>query len=380
MALALAQRGFKLALIDVYTPQTTSADPERAIALSHGSCRFLDDLGVWSSIKRCGTGVIQHIAVCEPGTTGQVGIHHDELKLDALGHVIEMGDIVAPMLAAAQESMDLFYPATITDLHMDTESAQISLTHNSKNRQLSAHLIIAADGSHSPMRCRARIGSRGWPHNRFALVASIQCEHAHQNTAYECFQRSGPLALLPMADGRMSLVWALPADRAMQLLQMQQQDFLTQLQQAVQDTAATALGNMVDMGRRGSFPLELRIANQLSQHRLLLAGNAAHSIHPVAGQGMNLGFRDVTSLLNILDSKQGRSDPGSAVCLQHYAQHRQLDILAVSAFTEGLLASFSPGCSSAKWARSLAMKLLHQGSPLKHLLLSHAAGTAQTSE
>jgi len=182
--------------------------------------------------------------------------------------------------------------------------------------------------------------------------------------------------LLPMADGRLSLVWAVPPDEAMFLLECSEDVFLGALSQAIQGTPAMALGAMQGCGKRGSFPLELRLAKQLTAARLVLAGNAAHAIHPVAGQGMNLGFRDVQTLSKVLHSEAAREDPGNAVVLQQYASTQRVDVSAVSGFTEGLLGAFAPQSVVGQQLRAAAMFTMQPTSPWKRWFISHAAGVS----
>jgi len=376
-ALALSQQGHNVALLAASPPHTTTSDPERAIALSHGSGDLLRQWGVWSEIQALGTGLIAHIEVGEPAGKAKVSIDCQELPVDALGYVVEMGDIIAPLWAAVSACCDVFCPASVSALHETTGSIQISLMHHDTACHLQARLLIAADGSYSAIRQLAGIATHGWPHNRFALVASVATEQPHHNTAYECFQHDGPLALLPMADGRLSLVWALAPSEAMHLLQCSDLAFMKALSAAMAHTPAVALGAVSSIGQRGSFPLELRLARSMAQGRVVLVGNAGHCIHPVAGQGMNLGFRDVADLTALLAQPMAKDDPAASVVLQHYAAQRRFDIALVAGFTEGLLASFAAKHGLARTVRNMGMRAMVRKTPWKTLMLRHATGMAQ---
>ncbi len=379
-ALALTQQGYRVALIAAAVPQITSSDPERAIALSHGSCKLLEQWGVWSAILGLGTGVISHIHVCDPAGKGRVSIDCQELPIAALGHVVEMGHIIAPLWQAVAASCDVFCPASVTALDETPDGIQLSLSHNDSLCLLHARLLVAADGSYSPIRKMAAMPTQGWPHNRFALVASVATEHPHHNTAYECFEHDGPLALLPMADGRLSLVWALAPSEAMRLLQCGDAAFMNTLTAAIYATPAAALGAVSSIGKRGSFPLELRLARSMAKGRVVLVGNAGHCIHPVAGQGMNLGFRDVADLTALLAQPMAQDDPAASVALQRYVAQRRLDVSLVAGFTEGLLAGFSAKHAVATAVRRCAMHAMVQKTPWKTLMLQHATGMAQRSQ
>jgi|UPI000371D7E0 ubiquinone biosynthesis UbiH/UbiF/VisC/COQ6 family hydroxylase len=375
--LALSQQGMRVALVDPRVPSLTVGDPERAIALSEGSRRLLDEWGVWSEIKTLGCGTIRHIEVCEAQARGRVAIHGDELQLDAMGYVVEMAHVLTPMWQKVQDCADVFCPAIISQRQVEDDATVLTVLKGDEQRQLRARLLVVADGGGSPLRRMAGIGTYGWSHNRFAIVASILTAVPHHDTAYECFRNDGPLALLPMADGRLSLVWAVPPDEAMFLLECTDDVFLGALTQAIQGTPAMALGAMQACGKRGSFPLELRLAKRLTGARLVLAGNAAHTIHPVAGQGLNLGLRDVCTLSNVLNSSIGRDDPGHTVLLQQYASAQQLDVCAVSGFTEGLLSAFASQSVLAQQLRAALMFTVQPNSPWKRWFLRHAAGVAK---
>ncbi|MDQ6976315.1 MAG: FAD-dependent monooxygenase [Mariprofundaceae bacterium] len=376
-ALALTQIGYRVAVVATSPPHTDSTDPERAIALSHGSCQLLGQWGVWPAIEALGTGIIAHIEVCDPTGRGRVSIHHHELPVDALGQVVEMGHIIAPIWDAVVTSCGIFCPATVAALQQNDTHVCISLIHKNAPCQIQARLLVAADGSYSPTRRWAGIATKGWPHNRFAVVTSVSTAHGHHNTAYECFGHDGPLALLPMADGRLSLVWALAANEAMRLLQCPDTLFKASLTKALRATPARTLGAVSDIGKRGSFSLELRLAQQMAKGRVVLVGNAGHTIHPVAGQGMNLGFRDVADLSALLSRETARDDPAASVLLQQYAQQRRCDVSAVASFTEGLLATFAPNHALASMARIWAMRSMVAKTPWEKRMVQHATGIAQ---
>jgi len=374
--LALSQQGLRVALVDPRVPSLTAGNPERAIALSEGSRRLLDGWGVWSQIEALGCGVIRKIEVSEVMARGQVSIRSEELQLDAMGYVAEMAHILTPMWQKVQCCADLFCPATVSQRQVVDDATVLTVQYASETRQLRARLLVVADGGGSPLRRMAGIGTWGWSHNRFAIVASVLTADPHHHTAFECFRHDGPLALLPMADGRLSLVWAVPPDEAMFLLECSEDVFLGALTQAIQGTPAMALGTMQGCGKRGSFPLELRLAKQLTAARLVLAGNAAHAIHPVAGQGMNLGFRDVHTLSKVLRSEVAQEDPGYVVVLQQYASTQRGDVCAVSGFTEGLLSAFAPQSMVGQQLRAAAMFTMQPTSPWKRWFISHAAGVS----
>ncbi len=372
VALGMRAHGWQVSVLEHRQPSFEVTEPERMIALSEGSRRLLDTLGVWPDIVAQGVGRIRHIVVCEQGGRAITRLHHHELHLDALGYVVEMRQILAPMWRRLQVADMVRAPARVTALEMDEHRVRLT-TRGAHGREcLQGRLLLAADGAHSQMRRLLGITTRGWPHNRFAIVASVRFSVPHDDTAYECFRRAGPLALLPMADGRFSLVWAVDAKEAAHLLRMDTQAFSNALGAALVDTPIHAsLGTIEQVGARASFPLTLQLARHLHRGRALLLGNAAHCIHPVAGQGMNLGLRDVAEWLTMMRT---RRTPDSSVCLGDYAQRRMADIAVVTSCTEGLLAVTAPECTGLRAVRAMAMRMLQPSSPLKHRLLRHAAG------
>jgi len=202
----------------------------------------------------------------------------------------------------------------------------------------------------------------------------VRCEHGHADTAYECFRASGPLAFLPLSDDRFSIVWALAPQEAVRMMDLPDRMFLKRLQRAADESVLPRSGRFESLGKRACFPLELRIAKEYTRPRIALIGNAAHTVHPVAGQGMNLGLRDVIDLLEVLDSPLAKKDAGNPLLLAAYAEKRRVDVLAVGGFTESMLASFGNDLDWMRLLRSQALGLMQTCKPLKDELLQHAAG------
>ncbi|MDQ6994757.1 MAG: FAD-dependent monooxygenase, partial [Mariprofundaceae bacterium] len=357
-ALALANLGYRVAIIEQNMACMASSNPERVVALSYGTRCYLQDLGLWNAIAAQGTGNIRFIDVRESNNHGEMSMQAAEKHVDALGYVVELSHVVAAVYAALPDKVTMFCPAKVTQMHHDDDAVHLSMHYKNQSHELHAKLLIAADGTHSQMRRMAGITTHGWDHNRFGLVATIRCERDHADTAYECFRQSGPLACLPLADGRFSIVWALAPQDAMRMLDMPDRMFLNRLQRAVDEAVLPRSGRMLEVSKRACFPLELRIAQSFTAPRMALIGNAAHTLHPVAGQGLNLGLRDVACLTNILKHahvKNDMSDIGSTMLLQRYAEQRRLDVWAVAGFTESILAGFESNIAPLKWLRGQAL-------------------------
>lgn len=387
LALELDRLNYSVAIVELREPLFSSTNPERVVALNDGSRCYLEALGLWKEIEAFGLGDIRHIVVTEPGNRGRFDLHADDLQSadneHALGHVVEMGHLLEPMYRALQDSsVELIAPACIEAFEVQQDQVSIQIRRDDELSTITAALLVGADGTYSQIRAMAGIGVFGWDYNRFGLVASVTTELGHQETAHECFRSSGPLAFLPLADGRFSIVWAATPAEATQLLAMDDESFIYALQKAAGASTMSKLGAVTGISKRASFPLELTIAKSFAQSRLALLGNAAHTIHPVAGQGMNLGFRDVETLIEVLaraKAQQGDAsvDPGQSILMQAYAEKRRGDVMAVAGFTESMSHIFGSSVPGMKWLRGMGLDNLSSVPALADLLLQQASGLAQ---
>lgn len=378
LALALSKQGYSIALLDVQSPSFSPTNPERVIALSEGSKRYLDSLGVWQDIVAQGAGWIKQIAVREPDNFGAVDMTHTELNdAQALGYVLEIRHVLQPIQQQFPAKITTIYGGHCLGFSQDEQGVSLRVAGDAGEQEIQASLLIGADGTNSFVRRHAGIATSGWDHNRMGIVASIQSECGHGDTAYECFKEDGPLALLPLADGRFSLVWSVAPKMGVALLGLSDEGFMQTLQREVGQTISQHIGAFVSIGERASFPLELRIAKSFAQGRVLLAGNAAHTIHPIAGQGMNLGLRDVAVLADIVQQDWAKQDLSKPLIGQTYAERRRLDTLAVVGFTEGVLEAFSSPSLPQRWLRGQGLNAMQSYSGIKQLLLKQAAGIGQ---
>ena len=374
LALQLAEQGHRVAIIEALLHGMGKSDPERVVALSHGSRCYLEGLGLWQDVAGAGAGMIRHIEVREPNNRGLVQMDAAEAGVEALGYVVEIADVVRPIYAALEDKVTWFRPARVLSFKHVDDGVSISLSQDGEQLNISAALLVGADGTHSQVRRMAGIGTHGWDHNRFGLVASVRCERGHADTAYECFRTSGPLAFLPLADDRFSIVWALAPQEAVRMMGLPDRMFLKRLQRAADESVLPRSGRFESLGKRACFPLELRIAKEYARSRIALVGNAAHTVHPVAGQGMNLGLRDVIDLLAVLDAPLAKKDAGNPLLLSAYAEKRRADVLAVAGFTESMLAGFGNDLAWMRALRAQALSAVQSIKPLKDELLQHAAG------
>jgi len=275
------------------------------------------------------------------------------------------------------DNLTLMSPARLTDLTLGDDHATVVITHdldndNSSNMEsLTSKLVVAADGGNSHVRNQLDIHTTAHDYGQTAIIANISPEKPHRHVAYERFTRNGPLALLPMLDNRCSLVWTCTPEDAQHFLRLNDEDFLAELQPCF----GKRLGRFIKVGKRHSYPLQLIQAQEQVRSRLALIGNAAHTLHPIAGQGFNLGLRDVAALAqNIVDTFHAGDDIGALSVLETYAQWRKRDHRQVIGFTNTLVHTFSTRFPPFVLARNLGLVVTDIVPPLKHLLARHSMG------
>ena len=381
-ALALARAGFSTALLEARAPTAWHVSDEvdlRVVGLAPSSLALLDDLGVWTSIRDARAGPYAHMHVWDAESGAAIDFDAASEGRDLLGYIVENNLVqwtLWPALEAAGGGSSAtsvcgvrrLCPAEVKGFEAREDRIQLQLADG---EILAARLLVAADGAASPLRQLAGIGTRGRDYAQRAVVAHVNTERPHENTAWQRFLSSGPLALLPLADGRSSLVWSLPEAAAQRVLALDDQAFLDELGIA----SDFRLGRIVGSTKRAAFPLKLQLAERYQADRFVLLGDAAHAVHPLAGQGVNLGLRDVTELRDTLVAARiaGR-DIGAAHVLRRYARRRRsadtLDALGFDALAR-IYAWQSPAMVAA---RGFGIRLLDHLAPLKRRLSEHAAG------
>lgn len=370
---ALAQSGFRIALIDGAEPGAPSGEGPydlRVSALTRASQRILESLGAWQAIADTRVSPFRHMHVWDAG--GAHSIHFDaaEVAQDTLGHIVENGLIQAALHQRlhALDNVHWFIPAQLQGLDVDADAARATLDDG---RVLQARLLVGADGASSTVRKLAGIATRGWQYDQHGVVATVRPQQFHQETAWQRFLPDGPLAFLPLADGQCSIVWSTRPDHADTLLAMDDAAF----RQALEEAFESRLGPIVECGERARFPLRLQHATEYVKPRLALVGDAAHSIHPLAGQGVNLGFLDAAALAQVLTEARGRNpDPGEFALLRRYERWRKGDNLATMAVMDGFKRLFGVRAAPVRWARNLGLGLVDRAGPVKRLIIEHAMG------
>jgi 2-octaprenyl-3-methyl-6-methoxy-1,4-benzoquinol hydroxylase/2-octaprenylphenol hydroxylase len=371
-ALALARAGLGVALLEAREPAPWHAGDEvdlRVVGLAPSSLALLDELGVWTSIRGARAGRYRHMHVWDAASGASIDFDATSEGRDALGYIVE-NNLVQWTLwqALADAGVRRLCPAEVTGFEAREDRIQLQLADG---EILSAALLVAADGAGSPLRQLAGIGTRGHDYAQRAVVAHVATERPHEQTAWQRFLASGPLALLPLADGRSSLVWSLPEAEAQRVLALDDQAFRDELGAA----SDFRLGRIVTATPRAGFPLKLQLAERYQAERFVLLGDAAHTVHPLAGQGVNLGLRDVAELRDtLLAARLAGRDIGAAHVLRRYARRRRsadtLDALGFDALARVYAWQAPPLVA----ARGLGVRLFDRLAPLKRRLSEHAAG------
>jgi 2-octaprenyl-6-methoxyphenol hydroxylase len=372
LALALQASHLKIAIVEANTPEElhTSLAGDRALALASGTVRLLDMLGVWQQAKSKATA-IKKIHISDQGHFGKTRLSAEKEKVAALGYVITARDLEAVVSDCVKQStVQLISPARVMGIASDEHSAHLSLKHNNEALSLSAKLVVGADGGQSSIRKLLDIQQNITEYQQTAIVTTIKTELTHQNTAFERFTASGPLALLPLKD-EYAVVWTRSTEDAEQLVTDSEDEFLQELHRCF----GYKLGQFSLSSARRSFPLSLIRVNTMYSGRAVIIGNAAHQLHPVAGQGFNLGLRDVVQLAEYILNQEAKGDDiGAAEMLIDYAEQRQKDHNTVINFTDGIVKLFSNEWLSAAAARNVGLAVLDFVPSLKKQLAHYAMG------
>ena len=324
----------------------------RAIALAQGTCQQLERIGIWAHLADCATA-IEHVHVSDSGHSGFVNLCAADYGVPALGNVIELHDAGKRLFTLLQNApgVTLHCPATVVDVVRTVASTSVTLDNG---QQLSAKLLVAADGSHSALARACNIQWQQQDYQQIAVIANVTTSELPAGRAFERFTRNGPLALLPMSEGRSSLVWCHAKHEKQQVDSWDDARFVAQLQQAF----GWRLGKILHAGKRHSYPLQLLTASRHISHRLALVGNAAQTLHPIAGQGFNLGLRDVMSLAETI--AQAGGDPGDYAVLSQYQLRRQGDQQVTIGVTDGLIRLFANRYGPLVVGRNLALMAMEQ--------------------
>jgi 2-octaprenyl-6-methoxyphenol hydroxylase len=375
LGLALAKGGLETLVVDSLDPRSVvdARFDGRVSAVAYASCRLFEALGLWPHVNAVAQPIVD-IVVSDgtiQGGASPLFLHFDHREVGVpLGHLIENRHLRVAQQAAAPlaASMRLLAPASVrrVTFHSGRIDAEVST-----GEVIRASLCIAADGRDSPLREQAGIKTVGWSYPQHGIVTTVEHERPHQGIAQEYFLPSGPFAILPMVGNRSSLVWTEREDIAPRMMKLDARDFAREMQARFTDY----LGHVAPIGPRWSYPLSLHLARSYVAPRLVLAGDAAHGIHPIAGQGLNLGLRDVAALAEILvDAMRLGLDIGAVGVLERYERWRRFDNVVLAASTDALNWLFSNDMGPVRAARDIGLSITDKIPPLRRFFMRHAGG------
>ena len=371
LAVALDRHGLSSIVVDPVDPEGTIAPAYdgRATAIASASWRMLEAIGVADALAEhaCPIRSIRVSEGLEPG-----GIHFDPPAADdPLGMMVENRILRSTLLDAARaaEKVHLMMPAKAAESVRDGAGVRLALEDS---RVVTAPLLVGAEGRSSPTREAAGIPVARWSYNHAAVVVTVEHEHHHENTAYEIFYPSGPFAILPMLPGtRSAVVWSVPAGDAAAVVGLPDRALAAEIEKRM----GGFLGRIELAGPRWTYQVGFHHAATMTAERLALAGDAAHGIHPIAGQGLNLGFRDAAALTQVLvEGARLGLDLGDAQLLSRYERWRSLDTLMVAASTDGLTRLYGVPGRTASAVRRFGMRAVQRFGPLKDRLMAEARG------
>ncbi len=373
LACALGQSGLRIAVVEpAQTPSAWAADSVdlRVYSITRASQRIFTALGAWPGMVLRGVSPFREMHVWDAGGSGSIHFDCAAIGEDTLGHIIEQRVIQAALHERLRElsTVELVCPAQLADIDYASDGVVAVLADG---RRLRAQLLVGADGAQSRVRAMAGIATEVHEYRQRALVAPVATELPHRETAWQRFLPGGPLAFLPLRDGRCSIVWSLPADEATRYQGLAEPDFRRQLGEVFEH----ALGSVTEVGERATFPLRRMHARSYLAERIALVGDAAHVIHPLAGQGANLGLLDAATLAEVvIDARRSARDLGSRHVLRRYERWRRGDNLAMMSAMDGFKYLFGNSLLPVRQVRSLGLRLVDGAGPLKSFLIRYAMG------
>lgn len=375
LACALDSLDLRIGLVEA-APLTVSAHPsydDRTLALAQGTRRIFQTLGLWDALASTATP-IQRIHISERGSPGFARLNGLDEDVEALGYVIEARRVGAALLAKLPNlrGVQLLCPARLETVAIEPEAACATIRcGEDRTVELRAPLLVAADGAQSPVREQLGIAALRWEYGQQAVIANVTPAFPHQNVAYERFTEDGPVALLPMSENRCAVVCTVNEAAAATVMALDDAGFMALLHERFGDR----LGPFQRAGRRQMYPLFLLKAREHARQRVALIGNAAHTLHPIAGQGFNLGVRDVAALAEVVAEAWRRGeDIGDLRVLNRYADWRRWDQRQTLAFTDALNRLFANPLLPVRAARHLGLLAFDCLPPLKHRFARQAMG------
>ncbi len=373
LACALKDSDLSIALLDAQAPTPFDPNAEvdlRVFALSMASRRILQAVGAWDAIAAARISPYRDMRVWDAG--GEGSIHFDSAALGEpeLGYIVENRLLQHALWAQLRDQarVTLLHPAQPEAFTLTDDGATLAV---SGGRRLKARLVVAADGAGSATRSLAGIEVENTPYGQRAVVAHVRTVEPHQATAWQRFLKTGPVAFLPLADGRVSVVWSADEAEAERILALDDAAFCAALTQA----SAARLGEVLSTTKRLAFPLQRLHAREYVRPRFALAGDAAHAPHPLAGQGVNLGVLDAAALADVVsDAAHAGRDIGDHGVLRRYERWRKGDNLAMIFALDGFKRLFSNDVAPLPMMRNAGLRAVERFTPLKHAFVRRAMG------
>ena len=371
LALALRDSGLSVALVEARAPQALPEDASwdnRIYAISSGSAQFLEQLGIWQALDAQRMTRVEAMAIFGDDGQSRLDFNAYEAGLGQLAYILENRLLQAALWRAleAAPQVHLFCPASCAALAIATDAARLSLDDGT---EIPAKLIVAADGAHSWVRQQAGIKAHDKDYRQLGVVANFATALPHQGTAFQWFQPEGVLAYLPLPGNRISIVWSLQEDLAQGLLQCAPAELCARVAEA----GKQRLGALELLTPAAAFPLHLIEPDVLTRPRIALVGDAAHQVHPLAGQGVNLGFADAKALAGVLAAR-GPRDCGDVYLLRRFARARREEILAMQLVTDRLQNLFNQPRPMLGWVRNVGLAATNRLTWIKQQLLKQALG------
>ncbi|MGH8108812.1 MAG: FAD-dependent oxidoreductase [Arenimonas sp.] len=377
-ALSLARAGYRVALVEAHEPKPWSAEtPDlRVVALASDNQKLLDNCGVWKKIAERRTQPYTDMRVWDAAAGNELHMSASQQAQESLGAIVENNNLADALWQAIKNEhrIHCFCPDKMESIEQETTVT----IHLKSGAVIKANLVLGADGASSKVRDTLGLKTDKKDYGQRGVVAYVKTEHSHQNTAWQRFLPTGPLAFLPFGDGRCSIVWTLPNDEAERLLNVDDAIFCRELTRAFD----ARLGDVTEVSQRAAFPLQRQLSKEMLVGRVALIGDAAHTVHPLAGQGVNLGLRDVSALLDLLgEAKTSAENPKQKHSVQ-ISQHK-LERWARQRTSENAVAAYSFEAINRVFSNDEVLPTLLRGHmfgianvlpPIRNFLLKQAQG------
>jgi 2-octaprenylphenol hydroxylase len=375
LAVALSNTDLRIGLLESRPLPKQFRNPDidfdlRVSAITRASQNILDNIGCWDHIDPQRAWPYEKMHVWDGNGDGKIIFDAADGGTANLGHIIENNSILDALYAQLKNSaIEIIAPASCIALEQQQHQVATQLADGTS---VSSRLLIGADGAQSWVRKQIGIRTIGWPYDQKGVVATVKLANSHQFTAWQKFLTSGPIAFLPMQDPYCSIVWSTTTEHADELVTLSEDELLGQINQVINDAPFKSVESV---SKAAAFPLQLKHAQHYTDHRVALIGDAAHAIHPLAGQGVNLGFLDAATLAEtILHAHENAKDFGHAAVLRQYERKRKANNLLVMSLMDGFKRVFGSDNQYLVTARNLGLNVCNAATPLKNELIARAMG------